>query len=311
MIFKLSLLILMQMVLAKAPPEWINDKSALCRSSEICAVGSGTSMTLAKSVARAELAKIFENKISSQFKSELSSYNNDTQESASEQVNEVTNVALEGVEIKKVYEGDIDYYAMAAINKSKAARKIKKEIDKIDTKVTNLFEKNSGGALTQIDALYLKRELLNQRYHFLSGIFVMAPVNYKDLLKKKDRILSKYLLYVSVRDSSDKDNSAEIKNIIEDQLIGSGYKVSLKGKGNITNKIKGDFFAEKLYLKVSGFVRYKFSMSLKAKDKNSHETGSVFFTTDVNARGFAQAKDIGLKRLSNYLSEHIKKLNIE
>lgn len=311
MILKLSLLLLVQAGIAKDLPKWINDKSALCRSNEICAVGSGSSMTLAKSVARAELAKIFENNISSQFQSELSSYNNDTQESVSEQVNEVTNVALEGVEIKKVYEGDIDYYAMAAINKSKAARKIKEEIDKIDAEVTNLFEKDSGGALTQIDALYLKREALNQRYHFLTGIFVAAPVDYKELLKKKDKVLSKYLLFVTVKDSSDTDNSSEIKSIVEDQLIGSGYKVSPKGEGNITNKIKGVFTAEKLYLKVRGFVRYKFSMSLKAKDRKAHETGSVYFTTDVNARSFKQAKDVGLKRLSSYLSEHIKKLNIE
>ncbi len=296
---------------AEEAPKWVTEKSVACDKSELCAVGSGSSLTLAQSVARAELAKIFENNISSQFQSELASYNNDTQESVSEQVNEITNVVLEGVDIKKVYESDVDYYALAVINKNKAARKVKEEIDKIDAEVSHLFTKDSGGALTQIDNLYLKRESLNQRHHLLSGIFVTAPVDYKKLLKKKEAVLSKYLLYVGIKDSSEVDNSSDIKKIIEEQLSSSGYKISPKKNEKVTNMIVGDFTAEKLYLKVAGFVRYKFSMSLKAKNLSGTETGNIFFTTDANARSFEQAKDIGLKRLSSYLSEHIKQLNVE
>ena len=292
-------------------PKWITDKSAACRSNELCAVGSGSSMTLAKSVARGELAKIFENNISSEFRSELSSYNNNTQESVSEQVNELTHVVLEGVEIKKVYEGEIDYYAMAAINKNKAARKIKEQIDKIDAQVSQLFVKDSGGALTQIEGLYLKRESLNQRYHLLSGIFVTPPVDYKSLLKKKAQVLGRYLLYASIKDNSKIDNSSDIRKVVEEQLISSGYKLSPKLTSKVSNKILGEFTSEKLYLKVSGFVRYRFSMSLKAINNADNETGAIYFTTDVNARGIEQAKDVGLKRLSSYLSENIKQLNIE
>ena len=311
MVITLVIMMLTHLGFAEEAPKWITDKSLACKSNELCAVGSGSSMTLAQSVARAELAKIFENNISSQFQSELSSYNNDTQESVSEQVNEVTNVILEGVDIKKVYEGEVDYFALAVINKNKAARKVKEEIDKIDAEVSHLFSKDSGGALTQIDGLYLKRESLNQRHHLLKGIFVTAPVDYKQLLKKKEKVLGRYLLYVSVKDSSDIDNSSDLRKIVEQQLNSSGYKIAPKKTNKVTNLIQGEFVSEKLYLKVRGFVRYKFSMSLKAKNAESNETGSIYFTTDCNARSFEQAKDIGLKRLSSYLSEHIKQLNIE
>ncbi|MBC98134.1 MAG: hypothetical protein CME63_10310 [Halobacteriovoraceae bacterium] len=311
MFLKVLFLFTINLGFSAEDPRWITDHSSACKSNQLCAVGSGSSMTLAKSVARAELAKIFENKISSQFKSELASYNNDTQESVSEQVNEITEVALEGVEIAKVYEGEVDYFAMAVIDKNKMARRLKESIDKLDALVLQLFDKDSGGALTQIESLYLKRELLNQRYHLLTGIYVTDPVDYKKLLKKKDAVLSKYLLRVDIEDKSRTDNSSEIRSIIEERLISGGYKVSKKESQKITNEILGVFSAEKLYLKVSGFERYKFTLSLKAKTKKGNESGAIYFTTDVNARGFKQAKDIGLKRLSAYLSENIKKLNIE
>ena len=75
----IAILLLLGSFAAAAAPDWTTDSKKACKSSELCAVGTGDTRSVSERNARVALSKIFDTKISSKLASSLSSSNADFQ----------------------------------------------------------------------------------------------------------------------------------------------------------------------------------------------------------------------------------------
>ena len=290
-------------------PVWIDDISKGCKKKELCAVGVGESANGAKREARASLAKIFTTKIKSVFKQELSSQNGKISEETSDSIVEATDAALDGIEIKKNYEDKLYFYSLAVINKKKAAKGFKSEIKKIDEKMTVLYEDRSARAANQLEEIYIKREVLNKRYHFLTGKNIASPVSYEEIYSNKKELIGDVVVHIYLDEVEPK--------LLEGKLLESlskmGYQTTSGRKRNkdSTHILTGIVTAEKQYMKIEGFVKYKFIVKLKSANIRRVESGNLLLEDIQTGRNKQQAYEKALPALMEQLSKNISKLNFE
>lgn len=291
-------------------PKWIKDISKGCKKkTELCAVGEGVSRRKAEQYARVALAKIFENEITSKFKTSLSSGGSSTYEEMSEEIMESTQMAMEGLEIKKTYEDKLSFYALAVINKTKMARGLKREIGNIDVKMHVFFEDDSASSKVKLEKHFIKRESLAKSYEFLTGIALPSPIAFDQIFHSKKAIVGKTIVHVYL----DEDEPKSVENLLAKLLASNGYKTT---SGRVRNKksthiVTGQVVAEKQYMNVEGFEKYKILLNLSAKNKSRVETGHLKFSTTEVGRNFSQAYNKGLVVIKNYLEQNITTLNIE
>ena len=257
-------------------PAWVKDISKACKArKELCAVGIGAGKGQAVRHARVELAKIFEVKLSSKFKSSLSSDGQDTLEELSEEIEESTDMALEGVTIKSTYEDSTDFYALAVINKSKVISALRKEIGKIDEKMMTLKAENTGSATVKLERHFLKREVLLKKYEFLAGGTIKSPVSFAEIFAKKKATVNNMIVHVYV----DEDDPKPMEAAVVKSLSDSGYRITTGRKRNkhSTHVVTGELVSDKQFMKVEGFEKYKISLKLSAWSKGKVETGHLNF----------------------------------
>ncbi|MBT7609401.1 MAG: LPP20 family lipoprotein [Bacteriovoracaceae bacterium] len=291
-------------------PAWVKDISKGCKKrKELCAVGIGEGKGQATRHARVELAKIFENKLSSKFKSNLSSSGQDILEDLSEEIEETTDVVLEGVSIKATYEDSTDFYALAVVNKSKVISGLMKEIRKIDEKMKVLVSENSGSATVKLERYYLKREILLKKYEFLSGGSIKSPVSFGEIFAKKKATVNSMIIHVYV----DEDDPKLMEAAIVKSLSDSGYRITTGRKRNkhSTHVVTGELVTDKQYMKVEGFEKYKINLKLSAWSKGKVETGHLNFSSTEVGRSESQAFEKAVPKLESYIQDNITKLNID
>lgn len=305
----LLLLLLSFNALAKEPG-WIKDISKGCnQTSELCAVGTAVSRTRAERLARVALAKIFENEISSSFKSKLSSSGAQTFEEMSEEITESTKMAMEGLEIEKTHEDKLNFYALAVVNKRKMANGLKSEIEKLDEKMQVYLEDDRASSKVKLEKSYIKRESLAKSYEFLTGNEEPSPVSFDQVFKAKKDVVGGTVIHVYL----DEDEPKSVEAMTSELLSEAGYKVTT---GRVRNKkstriVTGEVVADKQYMNVEGFEKYNVSLKLSAKDTDRVETGHLSFTTTETGRNFSQAYNKALIDIKKYLNENLTMLNIE
>lgn len=290
-------------------PAWVKDVSKGCSKSELCAVGEGSGKNSARRNARVELANIFSIKVTSKFKSSLTSDGKETFESMSEEIEESTNQALEGVEVKKFYEGDENVYALASINKTKAKRGLKKEIDKIDEKMRTLIGETSGSSTMKLERHYFKREVLLKKYEFLGGPSIPSPISYSEIFRRKKETTNNVIVHVYVDEDDPKLTEAAIIKILSD----SGYRITTGRKRNrhSTHVVTGELVADKQYMKVEGFEKYKISLKLSAWSKGKVETGHLNYSSTQVGRSYSQAYAKAVPMIETYIKDNLANLNID
>jgi hypothetical protein len=291
-------------------PKWVADVSKGCKKkTEMCAVGSGPSRNRAEQNARVALAKIFKNKVSSTFKSKLTSSGSSSFEEMSEEIMESTQMALEGLEIKKFYEGKTDVFALAVVNKRKTSSGFKREIDKLDSKMQVYAEDDSASSAVKLEKTYIKRESLAQSYEFLTGRNLPSPISFDQVFNNKKEIMGNTIVHVYL----DEDEPKSIEAITVKLLSEAGYKTT---SGRVRNKhsthiVTGEVTADKQYMKVKGFEKYDITVKIIAKNKARIETGHMTYTTTETGRNFSQAYNKGLSSIKKYLKTNLTMLNIE
>jgi hypothetical protein len=294
---------------AKAP-KWISDISKGCKKkTELCAVGTGVSRNKAEQNARVSLAKIFQNKVSSTFKSKLSSSGSSSYEEMSEEIMESTQMALEGLEIKKTHEDKLNFYALAVVNKRKTSKGFKREIDKLDEKMQVYAEDSSASSAVKLEKTYIKRESLSQSFEFLTGRPIPSPISFDQVFNNKKEIVGNTIVHVYL----DEDEPKSIEAMTVKLLSEAGYKTT---SGRVRNKhsthiVTGTVTADKQYMKVAGFEKYDITVKIAAKNKARIETGHLTYTTSETGRNFSQAYNKGLVSIKKYLKTNLTMLNIE
>ncbi len=290
-------------------PVWLNAPERGCSKAELCAVGSGASRALAEGSARAALSAIFSTKIDAHYKQEVNALGAEVTDSISEKIERSTEMVLEGSIIREFFTDDTDVYALAVLNRHKAAAQFKRDIEQIDEKLSAFWQQQNAQAIRQISKLMIEREALNRRYAFLTGFSLPGKLNFKEVLKSKRDVMSRYVIHVFVDEQEPKKLSAKIAEL----LSGEGFRVttgSVRSK-QATHQLTGVLDVERLYLKVAGFKKFKFLLKLKSANLKGKSSGAVMLSAVVTGRNYQQAYEKAVKKLLDDLENNIDKLSFD
>lgn len=308
MLFTLFLIAMSTAILAL--PEWASDMKKACKSSELCAVGTGESRAASERSARVALSKIFETKMSSKLASSLRSSGADVEESVSEDISEATESALAGVEITKSFEDKNNFFSLAVVNKSKAAAGFKKEIETIDVQMKAIAKDSDNIQKIKLQRLFVRREVLNKQHHFLTNQSIESPVSYDEIYSANRTASNDAVIHVYL----DEDEPKTIEAALVRSLSDLGF---LATSGQTRNKkstyiVTGEYVADKQYLKVDGFEKYKFVLKIKAmKSGTKVESGHLDFEVIETARDFSQANDKAIAKFQEFIKNNVEKLNLK
>lgn len=317
-IFFLSFLILLgcssSKTEVKAPssaPSWINDPMSACSEiEEICGSSNGDGQIIADGNARKTIALIFESKITSTMTSSKTSrqetgdsIEGKTQEYYSSDLTESTDQLLEGVEIKSRYQDKDGYYALASLNKIKAAKRLASLIKELDEKLIPLNKENKKTNYGKMRKLHLDREVLNARHEFLVGRRILGSVSFEDILKKKNISLKNNLVLLRIKDPS-------LMPMISRLVTERGFKIS-KDEAAADLEIKAVVDNKKEYLNVDGFEKYSFLIKLNSSNEKGEKLGAIEFSAMAVGRSFDQAQEKIRPDIERFIEDHFDELNLE
>lgn len=293
----------------KAEPKWLSDLSSECKKSELCAVGSGMSLSMAKVNATSGIAKIFETKIKSTFTTELTIDGGQENQWGSERIEEATEMALNGVVHPLTYSGKEEYFALAKVKKSKLARIYQNEMNKLSDKMKALSEVERTGALFELENLYKTWDVFQSRYSFLTGIDQRPPISYREILRRKQKAASDVVIHLYL----DEKKPQQLTPHLESILTQIGYSIA-KGKvldSDATHLLIGKIKWQKEFLKVEGFEKYKFIFNLNAKNRRHLQSGTMSFSVSETGRDFEQAYQKAMTRIKDYIVKDLHKISFD
>jgi hypothetical protein len=287
-------------------PLWINNPSSGCmKLSELCTVGMGTSREEAKRNAKVEMVKIFSTNISSKFASSLGSSSEDMQED----IREETQGVLEGVDAQKTYEQADGFYVLAVLNKRIAAEGLKIKINDLDSEIKSIFEAKDNTAKASLKKLYAKRQGLNQTYLFLTGSELPSAISNEQIFATNKEALKGVIVHIYFDEKEPKPfEAATIKSFSD-----MGYKVTTGPKPDpqSTHFVTGKVIAEKQFLNVKGFKKYKVVLKVAVSNSKKIESGHLNLESTTTGRNYNQAFENAVKEISNELKDKINELSIE
>lgn len=299
-------------------PEWINDPSTLCREEEFCTVGEGPGSMISEVEARKSMAKIFETKVRSEQKIITEALSKQGAEGVvSGEVNEEifgrilesTEQTLIGVEIRKKYEGKESYFALAVLDRNKAAKRIASEISSLDEVNKEFMKEDRRRSLNIVLKNFMIRESLNSRHVLLVNRSISNPITINDVLKRK-RI--KRNLNVKVKAIvSELLDSSEIRSQVLSLLSNNDFLIADKKSDKFKYLIKIDLKKEKQYFNVKGFVKFKFILKATSLNRKGVKLGSLDYTIVQTGRNFTQAYSNALPGIKNFLNMNLDELQID
>ncbi len=292
--------------LAPGLPPWAIDQEHSCGKAEICAVGSGMSSNVADAKAREALAKVFSTKVISKFSYGQNLQEGEVSEEASEELEELTDEVLEGVEIKKRHESDGIFYSLSYLAKAKVVKVLKMKIEEIDRELS-VFLTEGPKAYGKMLQLWKKRVPLNERHLFLTNLEMVPPVDMEKMLKEYRQHLASIHLVVEVAGGQ---GAANIRPLIVNHLSNLGHQIEPKDGPQVTNKIIIRLKSEDQYIKVKGFVKEKFTLEIENQDKDGVAIGVISHTLVVVGRDYQQALDKALVDFAMFLEQEIWNLNL-
>ena len=305
-IFLLILFSLSRLAFCEEKPTWINNPSSDCQKlTELCTVGMGTSRDEATRNAKIEMIKIFSTNISSKFASSLASSSEDIQED----IKEETQGVLEGVEAKKTYEQQDGFFVLVVLNKRITAESIKMKIQDLDTEMKSIIEEKDNTGKASLKKLYVKRQGLNQTYLFLTGAELPSAISSEEIFSSNKAALKGVIVHVYFDEKEPKPfEAATIKSFSE-----MGYKVTTgpKPEAHATHFVTGKVIAEKLFLNVKGFKKFKVVLKVSVSNNKKVESGHLNLESTATGRNYKHAYENAVKEISNDLKDKINELSIE
>ncbi|MBT3236118.1 MAG: LPP20 family lipoprotein [Bdellovibrionales bacterium] len=289
-------------------PEWMNNTDKVCKRHQLCAVGEGDSFNLASANARKGIAQIFKTRIKSKFEASTSISGDKVDEDLSSHLEEITDEVLEGVEVIKSYDSGTSYFALAMLNKSKAARRYKKELDRIDSKISGYGKEKKGRSLHLLKKLFFERDVVHSRYEFLTGRTVAPPMSFMAIEREVRKGISSYRLSLKMTG----EQSGLIGPVVLEALSAFGYKmVSGESAAKATHSVLANYTSKALHMKVKGFLKYQYMITVTVTDRNGVKIGALEHLVIAVGRNIDQANQKGGEMIRSYLLENIASLNIE
>jgi hypothetical protein len=280
----------------------------------LSAKGYGMSKPESINNAKAELSNIFEAKISSDVTSRIkevtdsvkgSSFNKSIQS----QVNVISNIQLEGVQIGEPQKERSEYVTIAALDKMIAKDKWENDINKIDSEIDILLNKSNKSSskinklipLKKILELWVQREVTLSRLRVIGFSSDFGKKDLKEILQKISDIKSSMLIGIKVSGPS----GQSVRDTVAQILTNNDFKVSDSGSHSdvmVTGTIKLDAVN-------NNNPRFKFSratVSLNIIDTSSNNhVGQI----SENERGAGvnsdEASHNAVKKISDKISDKL------
>lgn len=258
-------------------PAWVmGESTSYPRTSYLTGVGEGDSITVAKSRARAEIAKVFEVDIraqssdSSQYESsQLGSLTTESGSlSVSQQLQTQTKQLLRGVETPKVWQDPASkrYYALAILARVKSAAQIRQEISGLDKSTDTLISQANGSQSlfkkirlsNQAIQLQIKRDMLAKQLAVISATGNTMPSKWaiNKMFADRNELVSRVTLSVQATGSE----PSKVKTALANALANAGFTVAEQADYRVVADLdstplspKGDWFYSKGVLVLSIF----------------------------------------------------------
>ncbi|WP_372655456.1 LPP20 family lipoprotein [Halobacteriovorax sp.] len=309
----ISLIFLIQMNIY-AQPIWISSPYEFCPPTEICAVGEATGALAAEAAARDSLAKVFSVNVKSS-QSVITTSKSTTEEdvvkgSVSEEtyseIVEFTDEVLEGSYIKERYESDESHFALIALNKTKTSGIFEDRMKGIDTEVKALVKDGRRSSLNKSIKKLKLRASIHDKYRILKGSKYLSSVSMAEILRlKKIKRELGTKVSLNVREIS---NTKEVMKSIKFNLVENDFIVT---RDNADFKIEVSLKQEPQYIKVKGFVKYKFILNIRSLNKDENEIGSLKYEIIQTGRSQEQSYENALPGINNFIYEKFNELNID
>lgn len=286
-------------------PGWVNNSSESCASNSLCAIGFGENAEQARARAMANLAKIFENQISSEYKTILTGKGSDVSEESEDSIVEQTKLMLEGAEVKKTFFDERNHYALAEISKSKWASLIRKDIEVLDNKMKALLKEKSITSLVTLERLLQERAPLERKMQFLGAASFLPPISLESIAEEKVRRLQEIRINVRVNGVDKEDFTA----LLKEGLSQSGFSTT-EGSA-ATHLLSVTVKSQDAYLKVQGFVKKSYVIKCLLKNLNGKELSTVVFDYAESGRSVDQIEAKVFSQFKKDINERINEFNIQ
>lgn len=298
-------------------PVWVNNKDEFCKANQLCAVGEGAGPMAADANARKEMSKIFETKVKSSstfittgestLKDDVVS--GESKDDYYQRLEETSEQLLKGVEIVQKYEGDDAIFSLAVLNKSRAAKLLKSEMQELDKEIRAYYKDGRRHSLFKALKLFKIRNNLNARYEFLSGRRFGEGISRSRILaKKKEKRMLGTTIFVDVKELG---KVSEVEHLIIRQLLDNDFRVVTKSNKKFDFKVTGQLSKEKKHFNVDGFEKYQFMLQLKSVNGSGQKIGAVDFTHKQTGRSLVHAYESAKPEIRKYLRENLNELNID
>ncbi len=312
--FKILLLFFLTQTKVLALPAWINSPFDFCPPTEICAVGEAAGALGAEAAARDSLAKIFSVNIKtsqafttmSESKTEEGVVTGSVSEETFGEIIEFTDEVLEGSFIKERFESDESHFALIALNKNKTAGIFEDRMQSLDSRIKAFVKDGRRSSLNKALKLLKVRDSIHDKYRILKGSSYLSSVTVADILKLK-----------KIKRELGTKVSLEVNEISSTQEIMKSVKFNLNENDFIITNNNADFKIEvslkqePQYMKVKGFVKYKFILNIKSLNKDENEIGALKYEIIQTGRSQEQSYQNALPGINNFINEKFNELNID
>lgn len=296
--------------LKEVKPKWIYSPTEGCSpQTEICASGEGDSFEQSDLNATKSLASIFKTRIKSKFEIDKLNFTKDEvssiQEKITDKVQAEVDVVLKSSFIKERYELNGIYFSLAVLDKRRAEKVIRLEIEKLDDELLHHFKLKNRLYLPKMLIAYNTRSELNERLIILSNKSIESPVTSSQI--KMIKYLSLKNENVSVE--TDENLPESLKTKFEELLVNLNYKLVSKNSADFLIKIS--YSETDDYLNVEGFQKITYLVAVDTFDQKNNKLGG--YSIKISTQGRTK-RDSSLKmeeKVSAQFEENIDKLNLK
>ncbi len=275
-------------------PVWISDPYAVCDENAFCAVGSANNLNAAGAQARAGIAKIFQARVKSSLSSLVESNNDSVSSAARHSLSEESDVLLKTVEIKETFRQGETFYALAFLDKQKAARIVAGKIDDLDSKMEAFLQDDNAASARKAEKLYEQRRELNELMIVLTGKGVLESFSFADVFKNRKEKTKGGDICLNIIGTKNNTFKSTVKNVFKE----NGYIISNDCSIKVTVSVQ----ANREPTDIEGLEKYSFGFSVKAKEILSGKQTLLF------ERSFSEAGQNADQALSLVINDFKQEL---
>lgn len=221
---------------------WLENPTSVVKKDDIYAIGSGLTLAQAQQHARSEILKFFETTVSSTFTGDLTATDTISAHQMDEHVQEQTSGLVQGVSMVRSYKAKDGYYVLSVLDKAKAQKILKQEIEVLDSQLKHLLSDSDVNPFL-FNQRYKEREKLNQKYLLLTGMALTSDIPADKIphvsqgitreKTEKRANMGKISLAVLPADS-------DLQMALESRLADLGYILNTRGKPIVLELKKQD-----------------------------------------------------------------------